>query len=90
MINLTHEGCCLTLSHLYLEGFHLARCLEEPATYPLELTLRPPHDGVWRVQAQVRWINRDLSGRGGEFHVGLAFEPGKQLSRGWRRLVAVK
>lgn len=90
VINLTHEGCCLALRRLDLAGFHLHRCLEEPARHLLYLNILPIEGGTWRVSAQVRWINRDFSGPGGEFRMGVAFQPGQELGRSWRRLAVVK
>ncbi len=90
VVNLTHEGCCLELSFLKVDGFHMHRCLEEPERYPLRLSLHPSAEATWHLTSQVVWINRDLERPGGEFKVGLAFEPGSELPRGWRRKAAGK
>ncbi len=86
-MDLSEGGCCLALPSLALEGFHLNRCLESPQDFPLELEIRTPDGGSWRLLAQVRWTNRCLDQDDWSFRVGTKFCGGQSLPVNWRRLL---
>ena len=88
VVNLSEGGCCLAVPSLALPGFHLTRCLESPEVFPLEVQISAPGSGTWRLQAQVRWTNRDFQETGWSFRVGARFCGGQSLPANWRRLLA--
>lgn len=87
IVNFHRHGCCLALERLDMGEFHLARCLEEPDDYLIELSVFPPKGVVMELSAKAIWINRDLDQPGGEFQVGLEFTAPAALPADWRKQV---
>lgn len=87
VVNLSEGGCCLALPSLKMEGFHLERCLESPANFPLELAITAPRGGTWRLQAQVRWTNQEQDGQEWPYRLGAKFGQAQCLPQNWRRLL---
>ncbi|MBU1274532.1 MAG: PilZ domain-containing protein [Proteobacteria bacterium] len=87
VLDLSPKGCRLALSHLDCGGFHLHRCLEAPKDYIVELRLAGENGHSRQIQAEVRWLNRDMQDRGLPFRVGLCFpEQDRHASVFWRHI----
>lgn len=72
LVDRSRSGCCIALERLRLESLHLLDCLEDPASFRIEVTLPNPRKSEPARAARVVWINRVFEGPGPAFRVGLA------------------
>lgn len=86
LINLSSGGCCLALANLFVDGVHLHRCLAEPDTLEVLVSL-PANGSREHLQSgRVRWINREFSDESFCFRVGVQFVQ-RGLPAGWRNWI---
>ena len=87
IVELSPRGCCLALTHLHGNGFHLHHCLEAPQDFPLVLRLNLGPDQETMVRGEVRWINREMGDLERPFRVGLRLDREEgAIPLAWRRL----
>lgn len=72
LVDRSRSGCCIALERLKLESLHLLDCLEDPASFRIEVTLPNPRKAEPPRVARVAWINRVFEGPGPAFRIGLA------------------
>jgi hypothetical protein len=72
LVDRSRSGCSVAIERLRVDSLHLLDCIEDPATFRIEVTLPSQRRPEPSRTATVVWINRVFEGAGPVFRLGLA------------------